>query len=209
MSTTSVIYSAEEDWLRTAVVTIQAGGLVAFPTDTVYGLGCDAFNATAVMKLYRSKDRMSEKAIPVLISSVRQLESVVKLEERKIVRIAEAFWPGPLTIIMSKHPNLPGEISPGSTVGVRVPAHPVALALIEAAGPLAVTSANLSGGRNAIEASEVISQLDGRFDLLVDGGTAPGGEPSTIIDATTDPVSLLRKGPISLDQIQRRLMSND
>jgi len=201
MRTTTVLHTTDERWLSEALKTLEMGLLVAFPTDTVYGLGCDAFNSSAVESLYHSKGRGTEKAIPILIASLEQLGKISPAADQNIVKIGKAFWPGPLTVIMKKPRTLPPAISTGNTLGIRIPDHPIALELLEAWGPMAVSSANLSGGRNAMQAFEVLAQLEGRFDLLIDGGRSPGGSPSTVVDCTVSPVKILREGPIKLDQI--------
>ncbi len=117
-------------------------------------------------------------------------------------KLAEAFWPGPLTLVVPVHPRLPKNLSPLPTVGVRMPNHPDALALLESCGPLAVTSANLSGQENTTNAAQVYAQLAGRIPLILDGGTTPGGEPSTVVDCTSPEPAILRSGPISLEEIR-------
>ena len=117
-------------------------------------------------------------------------------------RLAERFWPGPLTLVVARHPALPAILSPLPTVGVRMPDHPTALALLRQSGPLATTSANLSGGPNPLTAQEVLAQLDGRVDLIIDGGRCPGGVPSTVVDCTAGELKILRQGPITLEELQ-------
>lgn len=207
MSTTTVVSTFDERWLSEALKALRMGQLVAFPTDTVYGLGCDAFNSFAVERLYLCKGRGTEKAIPILVASIEQVSRVSKITDDQLVKIGEAFWPGPLTTIIEKHPSLPAAISSGDTVGVRIPDHPIALELLEAWGPMAVTSANRSSEPNAMDANEVLAQLDGQFDLLIDGGRSPGGIPSTVVDCRVSPVEILREGPIKLDQLLDSLES--
>ncbi|TFH35140.1 MAG: threonylcarbamoyl-AMP synthase [Anaerolineales bacterium] len=201
MSITKVIPVSEEQWLSEALKALERGQLVAFPTDTVYGLGCDAFHSGAVERLYQSKGRGAEKAIPILVASLEQVNRLSLAGDERLTKIGKIFWPGPLTVIIEKNPDLPPLVSSEKTVAVRIPDHPVALALLGAWGPMAVTSANLSGGPNAMDADEVLAQLDGRFDLLIDGGRSPGGSPSTVIDSTTYPMRVLREGPIRLEEV--------
>jgi L-threonylcarbamoyladenylate synthase len=201
MTETTVIRSTDGDMLSSVTAVIQTGGLVAFPTDTVYGLGCDAFNAKAIRRLYDTKRRARDKAIPILLSTTADLEKVALNVTQEILSITKVFWPGPLTIVMEKHPNLPEEISAGPTIGIRIPAHPVALDILKACGPLAVSSANVSGGLNAKTAMEVLEQLTGRIDLLIEGGPSLGSEPSTVIDVSKKLVRILREGPISMEEI--------
>lgn len=188
-----------------ALAVLSAGGLVALPTDTVYGIGCLAFDPDALAKLYLVKGRPDDKPIPVLLGSVAQLDQVVVNLPQRMRRLAKAHWPGPLTLILARQPSLPKEIGPGDTVGVRVPAHPLAQSLLSAAGPMAVTSANLSGEPPALTADEVAAALSGRVDLIIDDGPSPGGHPSTVVDGTTDPPTILRVGPISEADLARSL----
>jgi L-threonylcarbamoyladenylate synthase len=188
-----------------AVDVLKNGGLVAFPTDTVYGLGALAFDIQAIERLYVVKGRNNTKAIALLIGSVSELDQVAVDVSKSSMKLADKFWPGPLTLILNRHPQLPDVLAPLPTIGVRVPNHPLALALLERTGPLAVTSANLAGKSNASTTQEVLSQLDGRIHLILDGGRSPGGVPSTIVDCTTPELKILRPGPISKREFKRAL----
>jgi L-threonylcarbamoyladenylate synthase len=188
--------------LRHAVDIIRNGGTVAFPTDTVYGLAAYPFKAEFVERLYIVKGRNSSRAIAVLISSSLELKRVAITPNPSALRLAGQFWPGPLTLVLLRHPSLPEALSPLPTIGVRVPDHPVALALLRLAGPLAVTSANLSGMENTSTAKEVLAQLKGRVNLVLDGGRTPGGVPSTVVDCTVTPPVVLRAGPVTDESIQ-------
>jgi L-threonylcarbamoyladenylate synthase len=179
---------------------LRGGGLVAFPTDTVYGLGASAFDPAAVVRIFAAKDRPPEKAIPVLLASASELAQVSPAPGRIAIRLAACFWPGPLTLVVAKDPRVPDAVA-GETVGVRVPDHPVALSLLRLVGPLAVTSANLSGRDSPITADQVLEQLDGRLDLILDGGATPGGIPSTVVDCTASELFILRQGPLTLEQL--------
>jgi L-threonylcarbamoyladenylate synthase len=198
---TEVISAEHKEALQIALVILHKGGLVAFPTDTVYGLGALAFNGTAVESIYLAKDRPIEKAIPVLIGDAIDLEKVSDDIPDEARTLASHFWPGPLTVIVPKKPTLPEAVSASPTIGVRVPDHPVARELLRAAGPMAVTSANISGQPSPDTAQEVFEQLDGRIELIIDGGRTPGGVPSTLVDCTGSEIKVLREGPISLEQI--------
>ena len=154
-----------------------------------------------IARLFEAKARSSAKAIAVLISALDELERVAVEISPQARRLANAYWPGPLTLILRRHPALPASLSPLPTIGVRVPDHPVALALLRATGPMAVTSANLSGQADAITAAEVAAQLGGRVDLILDGGVAQGGTPSTVVDCTADALRVVREGPVSLENI--------
>jgi L-threonylcarbamoyladenylate synthase len=202
MLTTKILPLSASGWLETALSLLQAGQLVAFPTDTVYGLGGLAFQADAIDLLYRVKGRDTAKAIAVLVGEVGALTQVTASMGEMAERFARRFWPGPLTLVVARHPRLPHNISPTPTIGVRMPAHPTALALLRAAGPLAVTSANLSEAANTICAQEVYDQLSGRIPLILDGGRTPGGLPSTVVDCTGPQPLILRQGPISLEEIK-------
>lgn len=170
---------------------------MAFPTDTVYGLGALAFMKQSVGRLYTIKGREHNKAIAVLIGKADQLGEIAEQPSEAAQRLARRFWPGPLTLVLARHMQVPKGLAPGDSIGVRMPNHPVALALLAEAGPMAVTSANLSGEANTENASEVASQLNGRIHLIIDGGKAPGGVPSTVVDMTGEMPSILRSGPIS------------
>jgi L-threonylcarbamoyladenylate synthase len=198
---TALIPADEPGAIERALRVLQDGGLVAFPTDTVYGVGAAAFNAQAVGRIYEAKGRSEEKAIPVLLAGLGDLERVAAEVSPDLRRLAAQFWPGPLTLVVAKHADLPIEVSPGPTVGLRVPDHPVALELLAAVGPMAVTSANRSGGPNPATAAQVLSALCGKIELILDGGQTPGGRPSTVVDCTKDPPILLRPGPIPLDAV--------
>jgi len=198
---------ANDEAIQTALEILQNGGLVAFPTDTVYGVGVLAFDGKAVESIYTAKDRPIEKAIPVLIADAEDMEKVGMDIPDIAYQIAARFWPGPLTCVVPKKPTLPESVSAMDTVGVRVPDHEVARALLRAAGPMAVTSANISGQPSPSTAQEVLAQLGGRIDLIIDGGTTPGGVPSTLVDCTGTEIKILREGPISLADIHQKLSS--
>ena len=198
---TLTVHAEAQDAIAQALERLRADGLVAFPTDTVYGVGCQAFSANAIQAIYQAKRRPVEKAIPVLIGSGDDLEKVTSQIPPLASRLAARFWPGPLTLVLPKHPDLPAIISEGPTVGVRVPDHPVARRLLQAAGPMAVTSANLSGQESPRTAQEVLRQLSGRIHLVLDGGETPGGEPSTVVNPLGGDLVILRQGPISREEM--------
>ena len=193
------------DAVQRALRILQAGGLVAFPTDTVYGLGAPAFDAAGIERLFAIKGREQTKAIAVLIAEPGDLDKVARDVSEQALRLAERFWPGPLTLVLPRHTSLPGLLSPNDTIGVRVPDHDVARSLLTAAGPLAVTSANLAGGANTRSADEVLAQLGGRIELVLDGGQTPGEQPSTVVDLTGAEPQVLRAGPISEAEITAAL----
>lgn len=187
--------------LPRALEILQSGGLVAFPTDTVYGVGALAFDGAAVERIYTAKGRPVEKAIPVLIGDVEELAKVSAEVPEIALKLAARFWPGPLTLVIQKHPDLPEAVSAVQTVGVRIPDHPVARALLRLAGPMAVTSANLSGQPNPSTAEEVFAQLGGRVELILDGGKTSGALPSTVVDCVGTAPQVLRTGPILKSEI--------
>jgi L-threonylcarbamoyladenylate synthase len=181
---------------------LNHGGLVAFPTDTVYGLAALPFQELTVESLYVAKGRNTERAIAILLGDISQVGLVAEVWGLTARRLAEQFWPGPLTMIVPRLPGLPESLSPSKGIGVRLPDHPVALKLLELVGPLAVTSANLSGQDNTNTAREVFEQLQGRIHLILEGGPAPGGIPSTVVDCTEAEVQILRNGPINSSKLQ-------
>ena len=191
-----------------ALEILNRGGLVAFPTDTVYGLGALAFDGKAVESIYQAKDRPAEKAIPVLIGETDDLQMIASQVPEMARKLAARFWPGPLTLVIPKKPEHPEVVSSTDTVAVRIPDHKVARELLRKAGPLAVTSANISSQPSPSTADEVYAQLGGRIALIIDGGIAPGGLPSTLVDCTGDKPIILREGPITLDDLLSVLHSS-
>lgn len=189
------------DQIDIALEVLKKGGLIAFPTDTVYGLGAMAFDQHAIESIYIAKDRPLEKAIPLLISSLEDLLKVTDEISQMAQRLASRFWPGPLTLVVPKKRTLPQAVSATFTVGVRIPDHHVARAILHSAGPMAVTSANISGEVSPVSAQEVYDQLNGRIPLIIDGGITPGGVPSSVVDCTGKEPVILREGPVSLKEI--------
>jgi L-threonylcarbamoyladenylate synthase len=198
---TEILPAQSPNVIQHALDILQTGGLVAFPTDTVYGLGASAFDGKAVESIYSAKDRPIEKAIPILIGDAEDINKVASEVPPMARKLAERFWPGPLTIILPKHLDLPESVSATNTVGVRVPDHIVAQSVLCAAGPMAVTSANISGQPSPTTAKEVYTQLNSRIALIIDGGKTPGGVPSTVMDCTGSSPLILREGPISLEEV--------
>ncbi len=198
---TKSLSAASKNSISHAVDVLKRGGVVAFPTDTVYGLGALAFMHESIDRLYSIKGREHTKAIAVLIASPDELAEIAFEPDEHILKLARRFWPGPLTMVLPRHPDLPKELAPNNTIGVRIPDHPVALELLEATGPLGVTSANISGGKNSCSAQDVLDQLSGRVHLVLDGGDTPGGVPSTVVDLTGNLPKLLRSGPIGEAEI--------
>ena len=180
---------------------VQAGKLIVFPTDTLYGLACDPTNPAALRDIYAAKSRSTLKALPVLIGTLEQLDQLVENIPPQAQRLMERFWPGALTLVLPKQAHLPSELTPYPGLAVRMPNHPFALELLQALGPLAVTSANLSDQTNPQTAQEVFAQLTGRVDLILDGGKLKIGQASTIVDCTGAEPVLLRAGPIPFETL--------
>ena len=207
MTTTKMLSSEDPNAINLAKALIQEGGLIAFPTDTVYGLAADPFNPGALNKIYMAKERSAEKALPVLIANMNQLKQFVPIVPEQAKHLAQAFWPGPLTLVMDKTPDLPPELTTTPTIGLRMPDLDFSLRLLCATGPLATTSANISNNSNTRTADEVLAQLDSRVDLILDGGQTPGMIPSTVLEVSQSNLRILRQGPISLEEIQAVLKS--
>ena len=183
--------------LNQAVELLRDGGVVSFPTDTVYGVGADPFRPEAVRRLYRIKGRPEEKPIAILLGSVEDADQVAQNLPASFCRLAERFWPGGLTLIVEAR-DLPPEITAGgNTVGVRMPDHPVTLNLLRSfGGAIATTSANRSGENPATSAEEVRAQLGNRVDLIVDGGDTITKVASTVLNLSVSPPKILRHGGI-------------
>ncbi len=193
--------------LEQALKALRQGGLVAFPTDTVYGVAASVARPLAIEEIYRAKGRPRSRPIPVLLDSAQSLERVAEDIPPEAWALARRFWPGPLTIVVQRSSSLPDVITAGGPhVAVRVPDHEFALRLLQAAGgALAATSANLSGQPDPVTAEEVLGYLEGRIDLILDGGRCRGGNPSTVVDLTGMRPTILRPGPISPQDLQREL----
>jgi L-threonylcarbamoyladenylate synthase len=190
-----------------ALNALRQGRLVAFPTDTVYGVGALAFVPQAVGQIYRVKGRPRSKAIPLLLDSADRLSKIAEDPPGEALALAERFWPGPLTMVLLRKPTVPDVVTAGGpSVAVRVPDHDFALRLIHAAGGvLAATSANLSGRPDPVTAQEVLGYLEGRIDLILDGGRCPGGVPSTVVDLTKSPPRILRAGALPAQSLQEAI----
>lgn len=198
--TTAVMGAGMEEALAAATAAVAGDQVIAAPTDTVYGLVCRFDSSRAIQRLYRVKERPPEKALPVLIGDESQLAQVIagRISETTQALIAR-FWPGPLTLILPALPHLPPVLTAGgATVGVRIPNQPFLRELARRAGPLASSSANRSGGPECSTAEAVLAQLDGRIPLLVDGGSTPLGQASTVLDISAPMPRILREGPLGL-----------
>ncbi len=194
--------SIEDISIDQATATLRCGGVVAFPTDTVYGVGTDPFQPEAVRKLYQIKGRPMDKPIPILVGSVDDVPRVAQDLPPMFNQLAERFWPGGLTLIV-RAKTLPSEVTAGGdTVGVRMPDHPIALALLQRfGGAIATTSANRSDEPPATSAAEVRSELGELVDIVLDGGETVTRVASTVLDLTVSPPHILRQGGILMNQL--------
>jgi L-threonylcarbamoyladenylate synthase len=184
------------------------GGVIAFPTDTFYGLGVDPFNLDAVDRIFEIKGRKKNKPLLLLISSREQLKALVKNITHAHFTLMQVFWPGPLTLIFEPKLVIPQNVSAGR-IGIRQPGNPMTLDLISAFGqPITAPSANLAGEAPPTTAKQVDQSLGSFLDLIIDGGTCTGGEPSTLIDATRTPIQLVRPGAIQFCDIKAALHDN-
>ncbi len=197
---------SENELLRAAQLA-RDGGLVVYPTDTVYGLGTNPLMPSAVTRVYRVKERPMDKPLPVLVSSIEAAKRLVEISPVAEC-LARSLWPGAVTLVLPAKPIAPRELHAGTgRLGVRMPNHQVALRLIEmSGGALVGTSANKHGREGPRTAREVIEQLDGEVDVVVDAGPAPGGRPSTVVEIRGDEIRLVREGPVGLGAIKRLLV---
>jgi L-threonylcarbamoyladenylate synthase len=185
--------------LARAAAVLRAGGLVAFPTETFYGLGAAASDARAVRRIFGAKGRDEAKPLLVLVESIAMAEAVAEVTERARALMA-GHWPGALTLVLRARAGVPPELTAGTgTIGVRLSPHPVARGLVRALGaPVTAPSANLEGAPPPTTAAAVLDVFAGAIDLVLDGGATAGGPPSTVVDVTTDAVRVLRQGAVSL-----------
>lgn len=190
--------------IRRAAEVIRAGGLVAFPTETVYGLGANALDPAAVARIFAAKGRPATNPLIVHVADPDQVLTVAADWPEAAAALAARFWPGPLTIVVPKRPGVPDAVTAGGpTVAVRCPAHAVARALIRAAGvPVAAPSANRSNELSPTRAEHVLKGLNGRIEMLLDGGPCPGGIESTVVDVTGSAVRVLRPGLITAPMLE-------
>lgn len=203
------LLKAEE--IDKAAAIIRRGGLVAMPTETVYGLAANALDGAAVAKIFRAKGRPMDNPLIVHIAGMGEIERLVSSFPEKARLLAEKFWPGPLTMVLPKSELIPDEVSAGlATVGIRFPAHPLAQALIKASGmPLAAPSANRSGIPSPTTALHVMRDMDGRIDAVLDGGDCAVGVESTVVTLCTDRPRILRPGGVTLEQMREVIGETD
>lgn len=191
-----------ERGISAAVDAVKAGRLVVLPTDTVYGLGCDAFDNEAVASLLRAKHRGPDMPVPVLVGSWTTIEGLVREYSPQARALVEAFWPGGLSIVVNQAPSLPWNLGDTrGTVMLRMPLHPIAIELLRRTGPMAVSSANISGQDPALNAIRAKQQLGDEAAVYLDGGEATIGTPSTIVDLSTHEPRILREGAISAERV--------
>ncbi len=192
--------------IEKGIAILKQGGLVAFPTDTVYGLGAGAYLPQAVERVYQVKERPRNMPLPLLLADISQINEVAEPVSPLAWRLIHRFLPGALTLVVPKSKAVPDILTPinRGTIAIRIPAHPIPITLIRGLGtPIVGTSANLSGQPSPLTADEVYAQLGDRIDLIIDGGRCPGGKESTIVDVTGLAPVILREGAISREEIEK------
>jgi L-threonylcarbamoyladenylate synthase len=199
---TEILPMDHPETMGIAIEELNKGHVIAIPTDTVYGIACLLDKEKAIHEIYHIKEREAAKAIPLLIGEYEQVICASDGLSLSAQKLAKRFWPGPLTLIVSKRMELPEILTPYPTVGVRMPNHQWLRQLIRRTGVMAATSANISGAANPRTARDVLKQLEGRIPLIVDGGTCEGGVPSTVVDCSAEEVNILRVGGIREEEIQ-------
>jgi L-threonylcarbamoyladenylate synthase len=199
------ISSEIQQQVEQGISILKRGGIVAFPTDTVYGLGACANINQAVERVYKLKKRPQNRALPLLLADIWQISEVAESVSQIAWLLARNFLPGALTLVLHKSSFVPNIITAGgNTIAVRIPAHPVPVTLIQGLGvPIVGTSANLSGEANSLTADEVYTQFRDSIDLVIDGGQCPGGKESTVVDVIREIAVVLREGAISREELER------
>jgi len=196
------ILKATAENIREASKVVKNGGVIVYPTDTVYGLGCNPFNVGAVKRIFKTKGERKEKPLPILGSDMNCVQKIACMHENAR-KIAERFWPGPLTLVVPKKPSLPDVVTCGlDSVGVRIPDHAAAIRLISLCDGLLVgTSANKTGEKSPKTAREAAKQLGEQVDVILDGGPTPLGQESSVVDLTSKKPKMLREGAIKLEEV--------
>jgi L-threonylcarbamoyladenylate synthase len=198
------VLKADVEGLAEAAATVANGGVICYPTDTLYGLGCDPLNVHAVKRTIEAKGPRT-KPMPILVKDLATAEKFAYVSDRA-KRLAQKFWPGPLTMVLQAREVLPTILVSERKVGVRSPKHPICLDLLElCSGGLVGTSANLTGRRPATTAEEALNQLGDRIDLILDSGRVPLGVASTVVDLTQPGLTILREGPLGREEILKTL----
>ena len=202
---TPIIAESDNNSINSSVKILTNGGLIAFPTDTVYGVGALFTNTSAVKRMYYAKSLALNKAIPILVGNFYDAWSLAKDVSPSARNLAKAFWPGPLSIVVNKNDSVPTIVAPGSTVALRSPNHSWLLELLNLVGPLAVSSANISGASDSMSCSDVKASFGNELDLIVSGNTNRPSLPSTVVDCSVNPPKIIREGPISNASIKTAL----
>jgi L-threonylcarbamoyladenylate synthase len=198
------LLKADLEGLATASRIVANGGVICYPTDTVYGLGCDPLNADAIKRTMKAKGKRT-KAMPILVADLTTAGKFA-LVSRRARMLASMFWPGPLTMVLEAQDILPKILTPDGTIGIRSPKHTMCLQLLKlCSGALVGTSANLTGRPAATTASEALAQIGEHVDLILDGGALPLGVASTVVNLTQPKLTILREGPLSREQLLRSL----
>jgi len=203
----TIVRQTKTEDIKAAGEVLKQGGIVAFPTDTVYGLGAVFDDEKAVRKIFAAKGREEKKPLSILVADIVQVELLSEIKSgemaQKAERLMKKYWPGALTLIFQKKPGIPDAVTAGGeTIGIRMPDMELTRELIRAAGkPLAAPSANTSGKRSSVSAREVLEDLDGKIDMVIDGGTCPVGVASTVVDMTGDTPVILREGVITAEML--------
>lgn len=202
----TIIKNANDEAICEAATYLREGRVVAFPTETVYGLGADAFNPEAIETIFVAKGRPRDNPLIVHVQDLDEIDELVTAWPQGAKQVAEAFWPGPLTLIFPASPKVPREITAGlSTVAIRMPSHPVARKLLKEAGiPVAAPSANRSGRPSPTKASHVWEDMEGRIPYILDGGETDVGLESTVLDMTVWPPLILRPGAVTAEMLEKR-----
>jgi L-threonylcarbamoyladenylate synthase len=204
----SFIFDCADPLVRDSAISaaaraVASGQLVVIPTDTVYGLGADAFDAVAVAALLAAKERGRDMPLPVLVGSWDTIDGLVAVVSKTARDLVEAFWPGGLTLVVTQAPSLSWDLGDArGTVAIRMPEHPVALELLAQTGPMAVSSANISGQAAALTMAQARDQLLDRVEVYLDGGPALVGVASTIVDITAEVPRILREGAVGIDALR-------
>lgn len=195
-----------KDIVITAAQAVKEGKIVAFPTDTIYGLGVDISSESALNKVFKAKKRQRNKPLTVFIADIGRLKKIAFVTSRTAELLAKKFWPGALTLILPARENLPDAVTRAGTVGVRLPASPLLREIVRQAGTLlATTSANMAGSPSPTGADTVREELGDSIDVLLDGGPSRSSMASTVIDATQEPIKVIRLGSITVGSIEKAL----
>ena len=204
-STSTELTENLREQVKKGVAVLKQGGVIAYPTDTVYGLGAGAFLTDAVKRIFKVKERPLNMPLPLLLAGVNQIDALTETISTEARLLIDAFLPGALTLVLPAAESVPVIITAGgNTVAVRIPAHPVPLALIEGLGtPIVGTSANLSGQSSVLTADDVRMQIGDKIDFIIDGGKCPGGKESTVVDVTGENPVVLRAGAIPIEELRK------